>query len=150
MKIEYVNGPIRSLLLPIFNVGQLAFVAALVGAIIFVYAAVDKTLALYLLVGSYFGIVISNMLLGLAPSQISIKQEDIPVIRDLLDSSSNLVRISQDEWSIRKYSRNIWKSDRVKIDVCGRRINLSARRRDLLIILQLADLARKRAPPDLL
>jgi hypothetical protein len=127
---------VRSVLFPVFNLGQAVLFASFLLIIVLIAASADVLLAIYMGVGAYAGIVIYALLFGLAPDQADIQEDEIGPISAFLATEPFVFPIKERIWAPAK-SRSQWfKSDWISIDETeDGKLVLKGRRRDLKIIL---------------
>lgn len=127
---------IRGIFFPIFNWGQAGVVLILTTVLGLVSIYSDPLLALYIGIGAYVGIVIRTILLGLAPDEIEVHENEVGPITIMLNSGRLIEQIGDRVWAGSRYKSWLWKSDWISIseDEPGK-FRLKARRRDLKIVL---------------
>lgn len=128
----------RHIFLPIFNAGQGLFICIIVFLYIIIGITIDIEMAIYIFIFSYLGIVMSYLLLGLAPAEAVIRLSAIDSIREFLNTADNLSVVEEYVWAPKKFESWWWASDRISI-IRSSQSNeaiLRARERDVRIILK--------------
>ena len=115
-------------------------VIALLYIIMLLIVALSESveLALYMFGFSYIFVIANNFVLGLAPAHAAVPVKKACLIKDELENSPNLVKISDDTWAPKRYTSSWWKSDWITIVVKNGVDNamLKGRYRDLKLLSQ--------------
>lgn len=128
-------GAFRRLLLPIYGLDQLVFVA--IAALPFAWlATIDATFALYAGVGAYVGFVLTMQ--RSTPSVLWLSAKDEKRVTEILDRSTYFERTTDGHgWNSTKGRLNHWDTDNLRLRRSRDTIQLTGRQIDLRQIVSI-------------
>lgn len=118
MLISYQNTLARRLLLPIYNRGSLGIAICIISIALLVAALVSIELGSYIVLFSLLFLSANSNLLGLAPAKILVSPDETTLVEQVLDSADSLIKIAPGVWSPRRYTSDLWASDRICLIRC--------------------------------
>ena len=127
-------GTLRRILLPIYGIDQLVFVAVLALPFLW-FAWVNPKLALYVGAGAYIGFV--STMQRSTPSRLQLPASDERSVAAILDRSPFFERTGDGQWNSTKGRLNRWDTDNIRVVREGQTILLTGRQIDLQKIMRL-------------